>query len=273
MTIRLISLLLMLALSVLARADISDDPELNPAWKLITDRNGIQVYMRHSDDSRLKTFRGVTKIELLDEYALVGLLEDYANYPRWLHFIDSARELNRTGSLLRHLHFTTKLPWPLNDREALVQGRVEQAITPQYETITVYLDNRPELLPKNPRFVRFPEMEGIFQVSRLGNNEVEVIYQLVLDPGGNIPTWLANLMLRDAPYFTLDRLRRIVARPEYQGLYFDFLELRGPGRPETLPPARSYLYNNHPAAPLGNMTLEQSNPAKEQSDTVLNKQQ
>jgi len=267
MIARLTTLLLMLALSAFARADISDDAELNPAWKLITDRNGIQVYMRHNDDSRLKTFRGVTKIELRDEYTLVGLLEDYDNFPRWLHFIDSAKELNRTGPLLRHLHFTTKLPWPLNDREALVQARIEQVITPQQETQTIYLENRPELLPRNPRYVRFPEMTGIFQVSRLGNNEAEVVYQLVLDPGGYIPTWLANLLLRDAPYFTLDRLRRVITRPEYQGLYFDFLELRGPGRPETLPPARSYLYNNPPAAPLDSSMLEQRNPARTPSGT------
>lgn len=262
MTARLILLLLTLTASTLARADISDNPELNPAWKLITDRNGIQVYMRHRDDSRLKTFRGVSKIELRDEYALAGLLDDYSNYSRWLHFIDSASELDRTGPLLRHLRFTTKLPWPLNDREALLQARIEQVVTPQHETITIYLDNRPTLLPRNSRYVRFPEMEGVFQITRLGNNEVEVVYQLVLDPGGYIPTWLANVLLRDAPYFTLDRLRRIITRPEYQGLYLDYLELFGPGRLETLQPARSYLYNNPPAAPLESMTLEQTNPVQ-----------
>jgi hypothetical protein len=259
MTVRLTSLLLMLVLSTFARADISDDPELNPAWKLITDRNGIQVYMRHNDDSRLKTFRGVTKIELQDEYALAGLLEDYANFPRWLHFIDGVTEIDRDGPLLRRLHFTTKLPWPLSDREALLQARIEQTISPQQESQTIYLDNRPNLLPSNPKYVRFPEMTGVFQLRRLGNNEAEVIYQLVLDPGGYIPTWMANLLLRDAPYFTLDRMRRIITRPEYQGLYFDFLELRGPGRPETLPPARSYIYNNPPAAPINSLTLEQGN--------------
>ena len=262
MTLRLIALLLALTASSLSRAGITDDPELDPSWKLITDRNGIQVYMRHRDESRLKTFRGVSRIQLADEYALVALLEDYASYPRWLHFIDGATEFNRDGPLMRQIRFTTQLPWPLNDREAVLEARVETTVKPDVENVTVYLDNRPTLLPANPEYVRFPEMEGIFQLTRLGDNEVQVVYQLVLDPGGYIPAWLANVLLRDAPYFTLESLRRIITRAEYQGQFFDYIELLGPGRPGNLAPARSYLYNNPPAAPLENMTVEQANPAR-----------
>ncbi|MDF1629047.1 MAG: hypothetical protein P1U78_04535 [Alcanivoracaceae bacterium] len=262
MTIRLIALLLTLTISVLAGADITDDAGLDPSWKLITDRNGIQVYMRHQDDSRLKTFRGVSKIQLSDEYALVSLLEDYASYPRWLHFIDGATEFNRDGPLLRQLRFTTQLPWPLNDREAILEARVETTVMPDVENVTVYLDNRPTLLPVNSEYVRFPEMEGIFQITRLGEDQVQVVYQLVLDPGGYIPAWLANVLLRDAPYFTLERLRRIISRAEYQGQFFDYIELRGPGRPGNLISARSYLYSNPPAAPIESMTVDQANPAR-----------
>ena len=262
MFLRLMSLLLVWLLATTGHASITDDPELDPAWKLITDRNGIQVYMRHRDESRLKTFRGVSRITLSDEYALAALMEDYPSYPRWLHFVDSATEFERHSPLLRRLRFTTQLPWPLNDREAVLEARVSQTLTPERESVSVYLDNRPDLLPANDRYVRFPEMEGVFQLTRLGNNEVEVVYQLVLDPGGYIPAWLANVLLRDAPYFTLERLRRIITRPEYQGRFFDYVELRGPGRPDHLPAARSYLYGNPPAAPLVDMTLEQSNPTR-----------
>ena len=31
------------------------------AWQLVSDRNGIQVYMQHGDRTPLKTFRGVTR--------------------------------------------------------------------------------------------------------------------------------------------------------------------------------------------------------------------
>ena len=164
--------------------------------------------------------------------------------------------------MLRRLRFTTQLPWPLNDREAVLEARVEQTISPELEGITVYLNNRPNLLPANDRYVRFPEMEGIFQITRVADDEAEVVYQLVLDPGGYIPAWLANVLLRDAPYFTLERLRRIIALQEYQNRFFDYLELRGPGRPANLKPARSYIYGNPPAMPLLDMPPKDANPAR-----------
>ena len=37
------------------------------AWQLVSDRNGIQVYMQHGDRTALKTFRGVSRFPLDDE--------------------------------------------------------------------------------------------------------------------------------------------------------------------------------------------------------------
>ena len=193
------------------------------AWQLVSDRNGIQVYMQHGDRTPLKTFRGVTRF----------LLNDYQAYPDWLHFVDSARELGRSNEQVRQLHFTTLLPWPLADREAVLQTRVIQGGDPASQEVVVDLSNQPDLLPPNPDYVRFPHMEGMLRFRRAAPGEVEVVYQLEMNPGGYIPAWLANILLRDAPYFTLERLRRVVHRAEYQGHYYDWLELRGPGRPET----------------------------------------
>lgn len=254
----------LLILAMLPAAAVPTVPaqELEDAWQLISDRNGIQVYMRHREDSRLKTFRGEMRIPLADEYALSSVLNDYHNFPRWLHFVDHAHELDRDGPLQRWLRFTTRLPWPLRDREAVLEVNVRQQVTPDGEIMSVALSGAPDQLPPNRDYVRFPEMEGEFTMQRLGDDEVLVRYQLVLDPGGYIPAWLANILLRDAPYFTLERLRRIVKEPAHQSQYHDYVELRGPGRPARLPPARSYLYGNPPARPLPELSLGQVNPGR-----------
>jgi len=228
-TLRAIPYLLFLAALLLAGRSPADDG----TWKLVSDRNGIQVYMQHGDRGALKTFRGVTRFPLADEYAMVALLNDYQAYPDWLHFVDGARELGRSNERVRQLHFTTLLPWPLADREAVLQSRVIQSADPASEEVVVDLSNRPDLLPPDPDYVRFPQMEGMLRFRRVASGQVEVVYQLEMDPGGYIPAWLVNILLRDAPYFTLERLRRVVHHAEYQGHYYDWLDLRGPGRPET----------------------------------------
>lgn len=245
---------------VCAHAAAPLETGLDPDWQLISDRNEIQVYMRHRDDSRLKTFRGVTRMKLPDEYAMSGLLNDYENIPKWLHFVDGATEIKRDGPLERYLRFTTHLPWPLTDREAILRADVVQTVTPDQETVAIELSNEPDLIPRNKEYVRFPEMQGVFKLRRLGEDMVEITYELVMDPGGYIPTWLANLLLRDAPYFTLERLRRIIVLPAYQGLFYDYLEIRGPGRPVGLAPPRSYIYGPAPESPIERATLGMVNP-------------
>ena len=232
---------LLLALSALfsafspawsAPASSNEDPD----WTLVSDRNDIQVYMKHRDESRLKTFRGITRFTLNDEYSLVALLNDYPSFPKWLHFVDSAEEFGRTSPLDRQLRFTTQLPWPLADREAVLRAKVTQTLNTEQESVMITLINQPDALPPNNNYIRFPEMTGLLGFTRLGNHEVEMTYELILDPGGYIPAWIANILLRDAPYFTLERLRRIVNKPEYQNHYYDYIDLHGPGRPQDASP-------------------------------------
>lgn len=220
--------------------------ENDPDWKLVSDRNDIQVYMKHRDESRLKTFRGVTRFELIDEFALAAVLNDYDSYPKWLHFVDSAEEFDRRGPLDRSVRFTTQLPWPLADREAVLQADVRQKVTEEEESVMIELNNQPDALPPNNDYIRFPEMWGKLGFVRLGDNQVEMTYELILDPGGYIPAWIANILLRDAPYFTLERLRRIIRKPEYQNQYYDYLDLlRGPGHPDGTQSVASQTHNEN----------------------------
>lgn len=256
-----VAVLTMLATLAIAAgvADAPLDTKLDPEWKLVSDRNNIQVFVRHTDTSRLKTFRGVTRFTLPDEYALAAVLNDYASHPKWLYMVSSSVELRRDGPLRRYLHTTTSLPWPLQDRDTAIEVNVRQRLTPREESFIVTMESRSDLLPVDSDYVRMPELHGLFKFRRIGNNELEATYEVVLDPGGYIPGWAVNILARDIPYFTLDRLRRFVLRPEYQGKYYDYLELRGAGRPADLMPGRSYIYGFPPDKPYVDFPANRAN--------------
>lgn len=207
----------------------------NP-WRLVKDKNGIKVYMRHTDDSPIKTFRGVMSFDVADPSSLIALFNDYPAMPRWAHFISSASELGRKSPLDRNLRFLTSLPWPVSDREALVHATVKQ--DPLTYDVNITLANAPTLLPPNPDFVRFPWFKGRFDFKVLAADRVEATYEVEIDPGGYIPAWMANILAQDAPYFTLDKLRRIHQRAEYQGKKFDYLDFPQPGSKWVRPAAR-----------------------------------
>jgi hypothetical protein len=240
----LATIMLLAALPALAAtaADATAPPQdgLEPAWKLVSDRKGIRVYTRHTEHSRLHTFRGITRFTLADEYAFVAVLNDYASYPRWMHFVSAIKETSRESPLQRQCHLTTALPWPLADRDAVLQVNATQVMSPQQEALIVRLHSVAG--PAQAGYLRMREMRGELSFRRLGNNEVEVIFEMYIDPAGYIPGWLVHVLAKDVPYFTLSRLREYVLRPQYQSTYAAYVDLRGPGRPPALPPAPSYIY-------------------------------
>lgn len=239
MNLRFLLPLLGLLLSPLA---LSAPPAPDGDWKLISDRNGIRVFVGSQEHSKLKAFRGETILELPDEYAMLALYNDTDAFPEWLHMITTAELMGERTPLDRDLRFTIRLPWPLQDREVLVNAKLEQHVGPEREAVTAWLTGVPELMPPNPDYLRLPEMGGMFSFTRVEPRRVRAVFQVSMDMGGYLPNWLANMVLRDLPYFTLDKLRRIVHRPEYQNHYYDYLDLMGPGRPADLPPPRSWVY-------------------------------
>ena len=207
---------------------LPDDARRN--WVLVSDRQQIQVFQQGGGESGF-AIHATARFPLPDEYALVALLDDYPAYPGWLHFVTSVQALKPAEDGARNLRLVTRLPWPLHDREALLESRVVQTPTPPPGRVTVALTNRPHLLPPDPRYVRVPHLRGSLTFQRAEPGQVRVDYRLHLDPGGAIPDWLARLLLRDAAHFTLRRLGESVRQPRYQGHYYSSLDLRGPGRP------------------------------------------
>lgn len=257
----LLAALLLAPLSLWAQSTELHDDGLQAQWTLVTDKQGVQVYKLHSDESRLKTFRGVTRITEADEYAVAAIFDDYEAFPRWLHFSDKVVEIGRDSPVHRYMRITTHLPWPLKNRDAVVEARMVQVLTGDEESFTILVNNRPDMLPEDENYIRLPEMQGELKLTRLGNDEVEILFQLVSDPGGYVPAWAVNVLARDIPFFTLQKLARMMRRDEYRGQYRDYVEVRGSGRPAQLAPARSYIYGNPPATPFAQgIPLDQLNP-------------
>jgi hypothetical protein len=59
-------------------------------------------------------------------------------------------------------------------------------------------------------------MTGKWQLTPKGSNQVAVIYELHPDPGGYIPTRIANAYIVDTPLHTLQGLHRMIRDPKYR---------------------------------------------------------
>lgn len=213
----LVVALLLLPVQVFSQQFSDDD------WRLVTDRDGIQVFMAHGDDSRIKTFRGVTNLELDDFMALGPQIDDYEFIASWMHMVSSIEEVGRRDPMNRDLYVTTRLPWPVNDRDAPLRLEMWQSEADHSLIVRYYYED--DFIPVSEDYVRMPEMRGQITFEPLTPPVVRMTFEVVVDPGGYIPAWLANMILRDIPFFSMRRYRRVVNDDRFKGIEHDYYDL------------------------------------------------
>mgnify|MGYP002718257558 CR=1 FL=1 len=76
------------------------------------------------------------------------------------------------------------------------------------------LDNgQPQYLPKEDGYTRVASLKGFWKFVPQGDGKVEVTYQVHTEPGGSVPSWLANSFVVEAPFNTLSGLRALAEEP------------------------------------------------------------
>jgi len=184
-------------------------------WRLVTDRDGIAVYMAHNDDSAIKTFRGEALVNLSDFRAFGNQVDDYAFVASWMHMISSIEELDRDSPVQRTIWVTTRLPWPVSNRDAALDLTLSQ--DPDSNAVIIAYEARDGLLEPRSGYVRMPQLKGMLKFEPREVGTVQMTFEVVLDPGGYIPGWIANLILRDIPFFSLRRYQRVADQERFKG--------------------------------------------------------
>jgi hypothetical protein len=174
-------------------------------WTQVDDSDGIRVWKREIPGQQLPGFRGEVIMATSVE-ALVAVLKDYAGHTEWMHRCVASAQLKDLGGGRSIDYNRTDAPWPVWDRDAVVDAQWSE--TPDRQLVTLSFKNaNPGLHPLPKRTVRLPKLVGFYQLWRLGTNRTKVVYQVEADPGGSLPTWLAKSVVRDMPYNTLSALR------------------------------------------------------------------
>ena len=182
------------------------------SWQLSKDKDGIQVHIRHNPTSVIKTFKGTMAINSRLS-SLVAAIQDTQAYPRWLHKCKSASTIKTVGNNQIYSYVVTGMPWPVADRDSIVHSVLTQNKS-NNQTI-IKLTSEPNMLPLKQGMVRIQSLTGQWLLTPLTKGDVSVTYEMSVDPGGNIPKWLVNLMAVDLPFNTLQKLRNIVKEARY----------------------------------------------------------
>jgi ribosome-associated toxin RatA of RatAB toxin-antitoxin module len=172
-------------------------------WALRKDEYGVQVFTRSLDWTNHKEYKGVVYIRASPE-KLLSVIQDVSTYPIWMHNTYDAKLVRKSGNEFV-TYFVNDAPWPVSDRD-MVTKFVVNRLDPK--TMRLDMTAAPKDVPEVGGMVRIPFLQGFWLFEDLGNGTCRVTQQVVSDPGGSIPAWLANSAIIDTPFNILAKLRR-----------------------------------------------------------------
>lgn len=193
---------------------------VSDSWKLETNKDGIRVYSRHSPDSRFKEIR--VHCEMPGTLSqLVALYSDVDNYTQVISNTKRARLLRRVGETELYYYLESQMPRPVANRDVVMH--LQFSYNPGERQLIIHTNSVNGMVPAQPDIVRVGSWSGQWSVRQITDTRMQVDYTFRVDPGGELPTWLINMIAPVAPYSSFVKLRSGLQLPRYQGRSFSFL--------------------------------------------------
>lgn len=176
-------------------------------------KDWLQIYTCPVPTSEFLSFVVIAVIDA-PQHSVLHLLYDLDAATEWVWKTREMKILKELGDQGRIVYQLVSAPWPLSDREIISQSQGYK--DPKTDEIFIKMIAKPDFLPENDNYVRVRQLEGAWNIMPLSENQCRVVFRLHLEPGGEIPSWLANIAVIDTPYNTMANMREMVKREKYK---------------------------------------------------------
>jgi hypothetical protein len=179
-------------------------------WKLEKQKNNVSIYSK-KNDSGFKQILVKTTVDA-NPYALVALLDDVTFSPQWIHNCLEVKVLEEISPTERLVNSFFAAPWPVKNRDMVFFS----STTINDGVVQIEISDRGNTTPHNSKYVRMQNMHGIWKAIQLENGKSEITYTGGGNPGGNLPTFIANKELISSMFKTFQNLNKVILIDEYQ---------------------------------------------------------
>lgn len=179
-------------------------PILSQAWQLepTDEESTVQVWTQDVVNSNFKAYKGYVEIEANIHHVL-SEIKTTETMHEWYHNTIEANHLQKLSDHQWLTYSVTVAPWPITDRDSVTQV-TEIMIENGFESKMVAM---PHSYPLQEKRIRIPKLDGFWRISRLTENKTAVTLQIATEPGGESPSWLANSLVIDMPFYSLQNFK------------------------------------------------------------------
>ncbi|MCO5247804.1 MAG: START domain-containing protein [Chitinophagales bacterium] len=177
-------------------------------WTLEKDKDGIQIFNRKMDGTKLKEYKGVMKIKAsVDD--VVKVLTNYKMHDRFIYKAKQGSvELLKKNRNEFYTYMIISTPWPAANRDIVTRYYLKPKS--KDGSVIIEVSSVEGMKPVQSKIVRVEDMKGYWKIQDLSNGYVEVTHQAYSKPGGSVPEGMANSASVSAPFDMLNDLRKIL---------------------------------------------------------------
>jgi hypothetical protein len=181
-------------------------------WQKLAEEDGISVFGREMPGVSLLAMRGegVVNAPIL---RVASVLSDTARSHEWVDSVAETRTLRKLSDseYVSWNHVTT--PWVLKDRDFVFTTKLE--LIPKAQQVALNYHSVSDPAAPKTQYIRGQFIYGKFVLTSFDSGkQTRVLAELLCDPKGSVAKWMVNMVQKDWPHSTIQRLRRQVAKPD-----------------------------------------------------------
>ena len=172
----------------LALVSTNSPSQVHP-WNVISKDGPVTILARDVPNSDIRETKLISTLPV-PVTRIWDVLEDIEHYTEFMPYIQEIRRLGERKND-RWLEYQRLDPPIITDRDYILQMQIESdpASGYYYREWTCVTDEGP---PPSDEAVRIELCRGSWTLNAKGANKTHVVYHVFTDPGGSLPSWLAN---------------------------------------------------------------------------------
>lgn len=173
-------------------------------WTFVREKDGISLYTSQRENNSFKSFHG--EVEFKGDFEKVSaLIGDPTNLDWWADGVADIQVLFFEKNRQIRYYFVYKVPWPFANRDLVTQVQI---CTDSVTGIkTIYSTPLPGLIDAKPGLVRVTDYWQRWTLQPLKDNMIHITLEGYIDPAGDVPAWLYNIVVVDIPLRLLQKVR------------------------------------------------------------------
>ena len=194
------------------RKDLPDAND-NTGWDLVLEKNGAQIYTMDWEGSNYVALKAVQMIHS-PLSNIVGNFTDASTYPEWANDLEESFVVEPFDeSRSRKVYTRLGMPWPTSDRDVVFGQKFIQ--DPKTKTFRIKEWYEGNVLPEKKGVVRTLSLNIEFVFIPVSEDLTMMVWQGHNEPGGSLPPFIINWLVKDVFYSSAINLRERLETPAY----------------------------------------------------------